>query len=72
MKTRVKVKHEDIMIHILSLDAAKFCYIMNQMKKDKAAAEKNDASSMELISDESHTNVAEVTSSSNQSTPMVI
>ena len=75
LKTRVKVKHEDIMIHILSLDAAKFCYVMNQMKKDKEAADKKDSSSMELISDESPTSVTGAGAddvASNQNTPMVI
>lgn len=47
LKTRVKVKHEDIMIHILSLDAAKFCYIINQMEKE--STEKKDGYPMELI-----------------------
>jgi hypothetical protein len=69
LKTRVKVKHEDIMIYILSLDAAKFCYIINQMKKDKETAEKKDGSSMEIIPNESTTNVVVA---SNESTPMAI
>jgi hypothetical protein len=36
LKNKEKVKYEDIMIHILSLDEAKVCFIMNNIEKDKA------------------------------------
>ena len=35
LKTKEKVKYEDIMMLILSLDEAQVCFIMNQIKKDK-------------------------------------
>ena len=35
LKNKEKVKYEDIMIHILSLDEAKVCFIMNNIEKDK-------------------------------------
>jgi len=35
LKTKEKVKYEDIMIYILSLDEAKVCFIMNNIEKDK-------------------------------------
>ena len=48
LKTKEKVKYEDIMIHILSLDEAKVCFIMNNMEKDK---EKNISSSSMNVED---------------------
>ena len=35
LKNKEKVKYEDIMIHILSLDEAKVCFIMNNIEKDR-------------------------------------
>ena len=50
LKSKVKITYEDIMIHILSLDSAKYCFILNNMTKQNNEIQNNekDVTEMEI------------------------